>query len=143
MQDATAFDSASFVGRELPTGLARFVVGEIVAFEEGGDEAEVECGLIGVEERFQEKVAQEEAEVEGGVAVVAGFKIDNGDALKVNEDVLGAEITQDEATAVVVRVFDEALEGIAIIGMVAPEATVVGIEAEFVEHGEVAETIGD
>lgn len=74
---------------------------------------------------------------------MAGFEIDDGQSTGVDENIFGAEVAQDETTAVLVGIVDESLKDGTIIGVITPEAAVIGIEAEFVEHREIAESPGE
>ncbi len=52
-------------------------------------------------DRLEQEVAQEEAEVEGRVAGVGAFEVEQDEAAGVHQDVLGAEVAEDQRALVV------------------------------------------
>ncbi len=96
-------------------------------------------GMGGRVDGFQDQVAEEEAQVEAGVAVVDDLKIDGHDAGFGGEEVLGGPVAVDEGDAAGAAGFDELFEVGGAVRVAGGGEAVVGIEAEFVEDGLVAE----
>ena len=96
-------------------------------------------GVGGGVDGLQDQVAEEEAGIEAGVAVVDDFEIDGHDAGGGDEEVLGGPVAVDEGDAAGAAGLDQRFVVGGAVRVAGGGEAVVGIEAEFVEDGLIAE----
>ena len=134
-----ALDQAGIAGEQgggvqsigAPEGLDEIEVGRVA----GGER----CAA----ERLEREVADEEAQIERGVAEVGGLEIDEEDPRVVaDEHVLGAEVGVDEGGELGRgESIEEDLHGGLEVGVDLRDSAIEGIDAEFIEDGGVVESI--
>jgi hypothetical protein len=93
--------------------------------------------------RFTQEMREGEAEIEGGVAPVDDFVIEEDEAALVDEDVFRAVIAVDEGVTRGAGFGDEGVEEGGGIGRVRGAVGVVGLEAEGFEKGAVFKEGGE
>ena len=92
-------------------------------------------------DRLEHQMAEEEAEVERRVAGVGALEIQEDQAAGVDQDVLGAEVAQDECALGSGNVHrgDQGVDPRGDAGMGAGDRAVVGIDPQLIEQGGVGQ----